>query len=430
IPPARKEAIAIIRRSGEHLLSLIDGLLDIAKIEAGKMRLASDELALEAFLEQIVGMFAPQAEQKGLHFRFEKSGRLPQIVHADQKRLRQILINLLGNAVKFTDHGGVTLKLRYAREIAYFDVIDSGIGIADEDLERIFLPFERSSAANLREDIGTGLGLAISRMLVHIMGGELSVQSRVGQGSSFHLKIYLPEVHVPRPRIKLEDQMSGYAGPSRHILVVDDQASQRRLLRDMLMPLGFVVSEADSGLACMERLGREVPDLILLDIAMPQMDGWTVARAIRARGLTQLPILLVSANAFENLHERNEPPLVNDFVVKPVSYHELLGKIRQHLQLDWVASILPAVPAEVPPPSTAPQALMLVPPQDKLATLLELGSIGYAKEILRQLDAMERQQPAYLPFTTELRQLVKQFRLNEYVTRIKELIRHDLNDVR
>ncbi|MBW9332185.1 response regulator [Herbaspirillum sp. RU 5E] len=432
IPPARKEAIAIIRRSGEHLLSLIDGLLDIAKIEAGKMRLASDELALEAFLEQIVGMFAPQAEQKGLHFRFEKSGRLPQIVHADQKRLRQILINLLGNAVKFTDHGGVTLKLRYAREIAYFDVIDTGIGIADEDLERIFLPFERSSAANLREDIGTGLGLAISRMLVHIMGGELSVQSQVGQGSSFHLKIYLPEVHVPRPRLKLEDQMSGYAGPSRHILVVDDQASQRRLLRDMLMPLGFVVSEADSGLACMERLGREVPDLILLDIAMPQMDGWTVARAIRARGLAHLPILLVSANAFENLHERNEPPLVNDFVVKPVSYNELLAKIRQHLKLDWVAQATPEVPPSLVPANAqaTAQPLMLVPPHDKLATLLELGSIGYAKEILRQLDAMERQQPAYLPFTTELRQLVKQFRLNEYVTRIKELIRHDLNDVR
>jgi CheY-like chemotaxis protein len=259
------------------------------------------------------------------------------------------------------------------------------------------------------------------------MGGELGVESRVGLGSSFHLKIYLPQVHVPRPRIKLEDQMSGYAGPSRHILVVDDQASQRRLLKDMLMPLGFVVSEADSGLACMERLGHDIPDLLLLDIAMPQMDGWSVARAIRARGLAQLPILLVSANAFENLHERNEPALVNDFVVKPVSYHELLGKLRQHLQLDWVAS---AQPAEPPPAPAATQALLLVPSQDRLASLLELGRIGYAKEILRQLDAMERQQPAYLPFTTELRQLVKQFRLNEYVTRIQELIRHDLNDVR
>ncbi|KAF1048863.1 MAG: Aerobic respiration control sensor protein ArcB [Herbaspirillum frisingense] len=424
IPPARKDAIAIIRRSGEHLLSLIDGLLDIAKIEAGKMRLASDELALATFLEQITGMFAPQAEQKGLSFRFEKTGRLPPIVHADQKRLRQILINLLGNAVKFTDSGSVTVRVRYAREIAYFDIIDTGIGIADDDLERIFLPFERSNAANLREDIGTGLGLAISRMLTHIMGGELSVESQVGHGSSFHLKIYLPEVHVPRPRLKLEDQMSGYAGPSRRVLVVDDQASQRRLLKEMLLPLGFEVSEADSGIACMDQLAQALPDLVLLDIAMPLMDGWSVARAIRARGLTRLPVIFVSADAFENAYERTDPPLYNDVVVKPVSYNELLAKIRQQLQLDWI-SAPPRVETE-----PVPQPLMLVPAQRKLQALLELGAIGYAKEILRQLDEMERQNPAYLPFTTELRQLVKQFRLNEYVIRIKELIRHDLNDVR
>eukprot|EP01042_Synura_sphagnicola_P025511 gene25511-32775_t len=143
------------------------------------MRLASDELALSEFLEQIVSMFAPQAQQKGLSFQFEKTGRLPDIVHADQKRLRQILINLLGNAVKFTDHGGITVRMHYLREIAYFDIIDTGIGIAAADLERVFLPFERSSAANLREDIGTGLGLAISSMLTHIMGGELTVESSV-----------------------------------------------------------------------------------------------------------------------------------------------------------------------------------------------------------------------------------------------------------
>ncbi|TWC71836.1 ATP-binding protein [Herbaspirillum sp. SJZ099] len=429
IPPARKDAIAVIRRSGEHLLSLIDGLLDIAKIEAGKMRLASDEVALAGLLEQITGMFAPQAEQKGLAFSFEKIGRIPHIVHADQKRLRQILINLLGNAVKFTDRGSVTVRVHYMREIAYFDIIDTGIGIADDDLERIFLPFERSNAANLREDIGTGLGLAISRMLTHIMGGELSVKSEVGRGSSFHLKIYLPEVHMPRPRLQLEDQMTGYAGPARRVLVVDDQASQRRLLKEMLLPLGFEVAEADSGIACMEALARRVPDLVLLDIAMPLMDGWSVARAIRARGLAQLPVILVSADAFENLHERSDPPLYDDFVVKPVSYNELLAKIRQHLHLEWVAP--PPAAAAATAATTAPaQPVMLVPPRHKLQALLELGAIGYAKGILHQLDELERHTPAYLPFTTDLRQLVRQFRLNEYVTRIEELIRHDLNDVR
>jgi signal transduction histidine kinase/CheY-like chemotaxis protein/purine-cytosine permease-like protein len=434
IPPARKDAIAVIRRSGEHLLSLIDGLLDIAKIEAGKMRLASDELALSEFLEQIVGMFAPQAEQKGLHFRFEKIGRIPHIVHADQKRLRQILINLLGNAVKFTDRGSVTVRVHYVREIAYFDIIDTGIGIAEDDLARIFLPFERSDAANLREDIGTGLGLAISSMLTHIMGGELAVNSQVGSGSSFHLKIYLPEVHVPRPRLKLEDQMSGYIGPAKRILVVDDQASQRLLLKEMLLPLGFEVIEADGGLACLEQLTRQTPDLILLDIAMPLMDGWSVARAIRARGHTQLPIITVSANAFESTQERMDPPLCNDVVVKPISYSELLSKIKQQLRIDWVSSpgvIVAAAQATAAAASRVPVAksMMLVPSQEKLNALLELGRIGHAKGILRKLDEMERQNGAYLPFTTELRHLVKQFRLNEYVNRIKEMIRHDVNNV-
>ena len=437
IPAARKDAIAVIRRSGEHLLSLIDGLLDIAKIEAGKMRLASDELALSEFLDQIAGMFAPQAEQKGLSFRFEKIGRIPQIVHADQKRLRQILINLLGNAVKFTDRGSVTVRVHYVREIAYFDIVDTGIGIAEDDLERIFLPFERSNAANLREDIGTGLGLAICSMLTHIMGGELAVKSRVGAGSSFHLKIYLPEVHVPRPRLKLEDQMSGYVGPSKRILVVDDQASQRLLLKEMLLPLGFDIVEADGGIACLELLTRQTPDLILLDIAMPLMDGWAVARAIRARGHTQLPIIIVSANAFESAHERIDPPLCNDFVVKPISYSELLSKIRQQLHLDWVSA--PAANdahsannahLAAASRSGTVSAMMLAPSQDKLKMLLELGSIGHAKGILRKLDEIEQQDSAYLPFTTELRQLVKQFRLNEYVTRIKEMICHDVNNVR
>ncbi|MBB3214780.1 signal transduction histidine kinase/CheY-like chemotaxis protein/purine-cytosine permease-like protein [Herbaspirillum sp. Sphag1AN] len=420
IPPARKDAISVIRRSGEHLLSLIDGLLDIAKIEAGKMQLASDELALEEFLEQVISMIAPQAQQKGLRFDFEKSGRLPYIVHADQKRLRQILINLLGNAVKFTDHGGVTMRIHYQREIAYFDIIDTGIGIAPADLERVFLPFERSSAANLREDIGTGLGLAICSMLTHIMGGELTVESTLGVGSSFHLKIYLPEVNAPRPRLKLEDQMSGYVGAVKRVLVVDDQASQRRLLKDMLVPLGFEVSEADSGLACLEQLTQAVPDLILLDIAMPLMDGWTVARTIRARGHVKLPIIIISANAFESAHERGDASLCNDFVVKPVSYNELLLKMRQQLQLEWVSA---------PPAPVVSQTMLLIPVPEKLRALLELGHIGYAKAILGKLDELEQQDAAYLPFTTELRQLVRQFRLNEYVIRIKEMMGHDVSNV-
>ncbi|PFH11442.1 signal transduction histidine kinase [Collimonas sp. PA-H2] len=422
IPEGRRDAIGVIRRSGEHLLSLIDGLLDIAKIEAGKMRLASDELALNEFLEQIVQMFSPQAEQKGLAFRFEKIGRIPEVVQVDQKRLRQILINLLGNAVKFTDAGNVIFRVRHAREITYFEIEDSGIGIAEEDIARVFLPFERSSAANLREDIGTGLGLAISSMLTHIMGGELSVQSSIGRGSTFQLKIYLSEVRSPRRRIKLEDQMSGYLGPRKRVLVVDDQPSQRAVLSAMLAPLGFAMTEVASGAACLAEIARSVPDLVLLDIAMPAMDGGAVCRAIRAQGHATLPIIIVSANAFESTPEQIDPLSYNDFVVKPVSFNDLLSKIKLHLKVDWISdpALKPAAPAPVS------STMLVIPSREKLQALVELAAIGYVKGILGKLDEIEQQDQVYQPFTSEMRELVKRFRLNDFTARIHGLIRDDL----
>ena len=420
IPAARRDAITVIRTSGEHLLGLIDGLLDIARIEAGKMRLDSDELPLHEFLTQIAGMFTPQAAEKGLVFHFVQEGQLPKCVHADEKRLRQILINLLGNALKFTDTGSVTLRVRYARELAQFEIEDSGIGIPEQDIERIFLPFERSGAARLRDDIGTGLGLAISSMLTHIMGGQLTVESRVGEGSKFMLKIYLSQVRSPRPRIKLTDQMSGYFGERKSILIVDDQFSQRALLAEMLIPIGFDVVHTDSGPACLAEIERRLPDMVLLDIEMPGMDGWATCHAIRERGYAQLPIIIVSANAFDTSLRRAEKLQNDDFIVKPVSLNELLSKIRLHLDIDWITQT---------PPAPVTQVMHMIPSAEKLNMLLELGSIGYVKGILRQLDEIEQQDRAYAPFASELRKMVKQFRLNDYTKRIKEVMRHDVDNI-
>lgn len=429
IPPARRDAVDVIRRSGEHLLGLIDGLLDIARIEAGKMRLDSDELQLHDFLEQMVRMFSPQASAKGLRFTFLESGRMPGTVRTDARRLRQILINLLGNAIKFTDRGSITLQVRYMREIAYFDIIDTGIGIAAADIERIFLPFERSSAAAVRDDVGTGLGLAISRMLVHIMGGQLSAVSVPGQGSTFSAKLYLPQVHAPRTEPALAHAFPTYAGPRKRILIVDDLASQRALLRDMLAPLGFDLVEAASGSACLAAISRCVPDLVLLDIAMPGMDGWAVCRAIRALGLLHLPLMIVSANAFDTVLQGDTQPCNNDFLVKPVSLAELLSKIRRHLNIDWVAPATAGVPASIAPPpggpQTAPsQAAWVVPPVATFAHLLQLAQIGYVKGILEELDALGHQNPACMPFVLCLRPLAKQFRLQDYMTRLQELRQH------
>jgi signal transduction histidine kinase/DNA-binding NarL/FixJ family response regulator len=421
IPTHRQNAISVIRRSGEHLLSLIDGMLDIARIEAGKMRLDSGELPLREFLDQIVQMVAPQAAQKGLGFHFIEAGRIPQSVHADEKRLRQILINLLANAVKFTDKGSVTLRVSYAREIAIFEVEDTGIGIAADDIERIFLPFERSDSASQRKEVGTGLGLAISNMLAHIMGGELSVTSTAGKGSIFRLRLYLREVRQPANRNALTAQATGYIGSRKKLLVVDDQASQRVVLNEMLSVLGFDIMEADSGAACLEAVEHYQPDLLLMDIAMPGMDGWEVCRRLRERGHTDLPIIIVSANVLDPTARVTDSMHCNDFLAKPFMLTDLLSKLKLHLGIEWTAA--------APSSSAAVQAVRLIPPRATLNRLMELGSIGYVKGIHAELDAIVEKNAVYAPFCAELRSLVERFRLPEYTHRLKEWMHDDMDHV-
>ncbi len=411
LPANRQNAVSVIRRSGEHLLSLIDGMLDIARIEAGKMRLESGELRLREFVDQLVQMVAPQAAQKGLRFNFEESGRIPQAVHADEKRLRQILINLLANAMKFTDIGSVTLRVNYAREIAVFEVEDTGIGIAQEDIDRIFLPFERSKSANQRKEVGTGLGLAISNMLAHIMGGELSVQSQVGKGSLFRLRIYLREVRHPVQPDAADAQPRGYLGPRKRLLVVDDNASQREILREMLQPMGFDIAEADSGEACLQLIDACNPDLVLMDIAMPGIDGWETCERLRERGHDELPIIVVSANVFDPTAKKGESMLCNDFIAKPFLLPDLLSKLKLHLGIEWVVT-----PAAQP----AQRSVRVVPPKAALAKLISLGEIGYVKGIHAELDALAARNPLYAPFCAELRSMVERFRLPEYMKRLKE----------
>jgi signal transduction histidine kinase/CheY-like chemotaxis protein/purine-cytosine permease-like protein len=407
IPAHRRDAIGVMRRSGEHLLSLIDGLLDIARIEAGKLRLDSAELRLPEFLDDVVRMFRPQAEAKGLAFHFEAHGALPAVVHADAKRLRQILINLLGNAVKFTDAGTITLRVAYRLELAHIDVIDTGLGIAPEDIERIFLPFERSGATRFRDEPGTGLGLTIARLLTDLMGGDLAVTSVPGAGSTFRTRLYLPTVAVPTAVARAQRDIAGYEGRPRTLLVVDDQAPQRALLAAMLAPLGFRVIEAASGEECLRAVAVQAPDAVLLDVAMPGIDGWETCRRLRAAPHAGLAILMLSANAFDNVSARKAEAGCSEFIVKPVIESELFAALERHLRIEWTY-----VSAAGVEPRTDRVALKW-PSADVLGELRRLGEIGYVKGIHRKLDELETD-GRYADCARVLREMVMRFRLDDY----------------
>lgn len=408
IPVARKHGIAIIHQSGQHLLSLINDVLDLAKIEAGQLSLSTDEFHFPRMLEQIVRTFRLQAEMKGIAFGYEISGELPQVVRGNEKRLRQILLNLLSNAIKFTERGEVVLTVSYKREMTRFQVRDTGIGIAAQDLDKIFQPFQQATASVERRADGTGLGLTISRMLTELMGGQLSVVSTIGAGSTFKVKLILPEVQLPQTAQRTI-RIAGYNGRRRRVLIVDDQADHRDVLVSMLEPLGFTVAEAIHGADCLAQVDTFKPDSILLDLAMPELDGIETTRRLRARAATRdLVIVAVSANVFDADRERSIVAGCNDFIAKPVVLDRLLAVLKIQLALVWqyegIASASDS--AERAPP-------LEFPPADQLDALREVVRIGYVKGLMEVLECIERLDVRYLPFAQLLRRLANEFRLKE-----------------
>jgi signal transduction histidine kinase/purine-cytosine permease-like protein/ActR/RegA family two-component response regulator len=412
MPPHRQQAIRVIRGSGEHLLSLIEGTLDIARIEGGKFRFDMQELDFPAFIAQTVRMFELQAANKGLGFRYEQSGELPHVVRADRKRLGQVLINILGNAVKFTSSGGVVLRLRYAREMACFEVEDSGPGILPEEIEKIFEPFARGSASVRANAGGTGLGLSISKMLVDLMGGELAIRNAPKQGSVFHIRLFLPSVHVEAPVPQaLRPRRSGYLGPRRKILVVDNERVDRELLLHILEPLGFEVGQADSGAACLERHAVFQPDAVLMDLAMPVMDGWEASYLLRRRLHSPAPIAIVSANAYDKGMENAAGITADDFIVKPVNVDELLDWIGRALGLTWVSAA---------PGGEAVRAPLVYPPPAHIGALAEQIRLGYMRGILKQLDDIGALDARYHEFTNTMRDFAARFQLDAMANLVRK----------
>lgn len=375
------QAGKVIRRSAEHLSNLVEGLLDIAQVESGSLKLARDTIRFPAFLEQIAAMFAPQAAMKELALECDLPPGLPAYVRADPKRLRQVLINLLSNAIKFTDHGTVRLKVHYRNELASFEVSDSGIGIAPADIERILLPFERGGGASA-ERAGVGLGLAITQALVHIMGGELRVESVPGEGSRFIVRLMLSQPLSPPSEAAVDAGAQAYLGRERRVLLIDDDAAHREALRGLLEARGFAVLTAADGAAGLSLAGDTQPDLVLLDVAMPGASGWEIAQALRQRLGPALAIIMLTGEAPDSAPPGDGPPAHDAFVAKPFEFAALLDVITARLGLEWPGSAAPALPAITLP------ALVAANARPHLEEIARLVRIGHVRKLEAEIDAL------------------------------------------
>ena len=332
IPQSRRDSIKVMRSSSEHLTDLIEGLVDISKIEAGRLDLHRNEVAIVTMIEQLIYMFQIQAQSKNLTLTFTHQKKLPEHVIVDERRLRQVLINLISNAIKFTPKGSVLVDLRYRNQVAYITVTDSGVGIAEDDISRMSEAVVRISNP-LHQASGSGLGLAITQALIHCMGGDLRIESTIDVGSIFTVSLMLPSINEVTHTPIAADRVIGYHGDTLNLMVVDDDPNQRRLLIDTLTPLGFNIITAADGTSCLKMLDQCSPKLFMLDISMPDMSGWELAAELRERGI-KAPLVMISAEANEGFGLGTEKPLHNDYLVKPINMPALLSTLAYHLNIE------------------------------------------------------------------------------------------------
>ncbi len=413
LPENRRGSVQVIRRSAEHLSGLIDGLLDISKIEAGRLHVYSNEINIQDFLDQIVDMFRLQAAAKGLEFRHARAEALPRFVRTDEKRLRQILVNLLSNAIKFTGSGFVRFDVGYRMQVATFTVEDSGSGISAEDLPHIFEPFVRGEAEKNRFTPGLGLGLTITKLLTETLGGEITVTSTPAQGTRFTARLMLAKVERPRAEAADLRRITGYRGPRRTVMVVDDNPEHRDLMRELLSPLGFTLMTAVDAQNCLETVEAVAPDMFFIDIRMPGRSGWELVAALRDRGVAQ-PIVMLSANIGDGAGQSSDAGH-SDTLAKPFDLKQVLDKLGTQLELDWEyadSSPQPVVSGPIRSPGV-----------EHLRDLASLGQIGHVRGIDAKLTELAKD-PGNLPLIEALRRHVDAFDFDGYAE-VLERVGHE-----
>ncbi|MEM7553506.1 MAG: PAS domain S-box protein [Cyanobacteria bacterium P01_A01_bin.84] len=436
------QEVDTIYQSGEHLLTLLNDILNLSKIEANKLELELKDIPFSPFIERIVSIINVRAQQKNIKFQYRALSHLPATIRCDETRLRQVLLNLLGNAVKFTEEGRVNFNIGYLEDFEKdceetviettqiqlnkthkirFQIQDTGVGIDSDKIADIFLPFHQLMNNNFPNE-GSGLGLTISQKIMQLMGEDIHVIANPNQGSTFYFDLALWETNnleVPIPTSNhLQQQPVGIKGEHPKILVVDDNNINRAVIVNYLEKLGFEITEASNGQEGLEKAENIQPGLILLDIIMPVMDGLEMTRAIRSHPqLQDIPIIAISANAMFDTQLSSYRTGCNAFLSKPVDFKLLLESITQFLELEWIypssCELSPLSEDNQQQPSTTQNNdssdSIIAPSSQEMTKLLHLAKIGDIEAIVQQAEYLEQSEGKYIAFLQKVSEFAQNF---------------------
>ena len=422
------KGVEIIHQCASHLLTLINDILDLSKIEARKLELYPVDFHFLSFLEGVSEICRVRAEQKGIAFIYQPDAQLPIGLRADEKRLRQVLINLLGNAIKFTDTGGVTFKIDVInQELASkeltklrFEIKDTGVGMTSEQLEKIFLPFEQVGDTKKQSE-GTGLGLAISLKIISLMNSKIEVESTPSQGSTFWFEVELPEAPDWSETLRMVPQgrIIGYQGEKQKILVVDDKWENRSVIVNLLQPIGFEVAEADNGKEGLEKAFSLAPNLVITDLVMPVMHGFDLIKNLRSDdNFKDITIIASSASVFEIDQYKSLDAGANAFLPKPVQIETLLELIGKHLSIEWVyqdtnynkKSLNQQIQSDT----------IILPSEEILTNLYNIAKQGDVYKIIDEANKLKQADENLAPFAQKIIVLAENFQIKplwEYISR-------------
>jgi signal transduction histidine kinase/CheY-like chemotaxis protein len=431
-----RKGVDIISQCGTHLLTLINDILDLSKIEARKMELHPIELHFSSFIQGVVEICQIKAEQKGINFIYEPNPNLPTGVEADEKMLRQVLMNLLSNGIKFTEQGFVKLIVECAaadveesamiKRSIRFAVEDSGVGMNPEDAQKIFLPFEQVGSVKKQAE-GTGLGLAISQKIVEMMGGALEVTSQPDMGTTFWFEIELRQTaDWQKNHNTALHKVISFEGEKRKILVVDDRWENTSVIVNLLEPLGFDMRSAENGQDGFMKALEWQPHLIITDLSMPIMDAYEMISQLRSSSqiADELIVIVSSASVFESDRQKSFDAGANDFLPKPIQKETLLQSLQKHLNLEWIYEQQVESNKAMTTDNQAPiSSGQIIPPSaEEITKLHDLSRKGLINDLLKEIERIEQSEPKFEPFAQKIKDLAKGFKLRQIKSFIEQYL--------